>query len=177
MRTVHWYSGRNRIQYVTPKHSLQRIAPFSIISIEILRANAVIDTFVTSKGFSFLFNHITVWMAFSIESNKARPLPRVKGWAATTCFYESRSNHFWHLTFVLTQRGRQTGLVPICRGRRELFFFQLACTQTAHTCTVALHQGIYLSLLCKWTFHLYLPSYLQFLWNLSPTLWCSIKWG
>lgn len=130
MRTVYWYSGSNRIQYVTPKHSLQRITPSSIISIEILRANAVIDTFVTSKGFNFLFNHITVWMAFSIESNNARPLPRPTGWAATTCLYESGSNNFWHLTFVLTQRGRQTGLLLICQGRSFLFFFgcfQLAC--------------------------------------------------
>lgn len=40
--------------------SFQRITLFSVISKEILCANAVIDTFITSKGFNFLFNHITV---------------------------------------------------------------------------------------------------------------------
>lgn len=83
--------------------SSQRITLFSVISKEILCANAVIDTFITSKGFNFLFNHITVWIAFSIESNNERPLPHAKGWAAATCFYESVSNNFSCLTFVLNQ--------------------------------------------------------------------------
>lgn len=122
MRTVYWYSGSNRIQYVTPKHSLQRITPFSIISIEILCANAVIDTFVTSKGFNFLFNHITVWMAFSIESNKARPLPHPKGWGATVCFYESVSNNFSSLIFVLTKRGLSKRFISNLSEEKLPFF-------------------------------------------------------
>lgn len=36
---------------------------------ENLCAHAVIDTFITSKGFNFLFNHTTVWIAFPIEFN------------------------------------------------------------------------------------------------------------
>lgn len=187
MHTVYWYSGSNRIQYVIPKHSLLRITPFSIISIESLCANAVIDTFVTSKGFNFLFNHITVWMAVSIESNNARPLPRVNGWAATTCIYESGSNNFWHLTFVLTRRGRQTGLLLICQGEASFFFWLLSigvrnqCMSITHGFT-----GIYSSpqssvLMKYFAFQLYLPSYLQFLWNqplpCSLTLWCSNKCG
>lgn len=36
---------------------------------ENLCSHAVIDTFITSKGFNFLFNHTTVWIAFPIEFN------------------------------------------------------------------------------------------------------------
>lgn len=126
MYTLYWYSGRNRIQYVIPKHFLPRITPFSIISIEILCANAVIDTFITSKGFNFLFNHITVWIAFSIESNNERPLPHAKGWVAATCFYESVSNNFSCLTFVLTKRGLSNRFISNLSGRGH-FYFQLVC--------------------------------------------------
>lgn len=120
------FTGRNRIQYVIPKHFLQRITPFSIISIEILCANAVIDTFITSKGFNFLFNHITVWIAFSIESNNEKPLPQAKVWAAATCFYESVSNNFSCLTFVLTKRGPSNRFISNLSGGGH-FYFQLVC--------------------------------------------------
>lgn len=155
MRTVYWYSGSNRIQYVTPKHSPQRITPFSVISIEILCANAVIDTFVTSKGFNFLFNHVTVWMAFSIESNNARPLPRARGWAATTCFHESGSNNFL-TSHICSNAVRPSNRFASSLSGQKLPYFYLfwlfsigvrnPCTQTTHTCTVALlHQVIYFS--------------------------------
>lgn len=135
--TPYWYSGRERIQYF-----LQRITPFSIISIESLCANAVIDTFITSKGFNFLFNHITVWMAFSIESNNERPLPHAKGWVAATCFYESLSNNLSCLAFVLTKRGLSNCFIPNLSGGGH-FYFQLeytiisdTCMDCVHTCTL-----------------------------------------
>lgn len=125
------FTGRKRIQYVIPKHFLQRIIPFSIISIEILCANAVIDTFITSKGFNFLFNHITVWIAFSIESNNERPLPHAKGWAAATCFYESVSNNFSCCTFVLSKRGPSNRFIPNLSGGGH-FYFQLVRAILTH---------------------------------------------
>lgn len=89
-------------------------------------ANAVIDTFITSKGFNFLFNHITVWIAFSIESNNERPLPHAKGWVAATCFYESVSNNFSCLTFVLTKRGLSNRFISNLSGGGH-FYFELVC--------------------------------------------------
>lgn len=146
MRTVYWYSGR--IQYVTPKHSPRRITPFSIISIEMLCANAVIDTFVTSKGFNFLFNHITVWMAFSIESSNTRASPPAKGWGATTCFHESVPNNFPRLTFVLTKRGPSKRLISNSPGERLPFFLSSFLIAVRNQCTQT-SQAVYRRALIK----------------------------
>lgn len=137
---LYWYSAMNRIQYVIPKHFHQRITPFSIISIEILCANAVIDTFITSKGFNFLFNHITVWIAFSIESNNERPLPHAKGWVAATCFYESVSNNFSCLTFVLTTRGLSNRFISNMSAGGHFYILNW-CVQSSvmHRYTVHIH--------------------------------------
>lgn len=65
--------------------------------------------------YHFLFNHTTVWIACSIESNNEGPLRHAKGWVASTCFYESVSNNLPCLTFVLSRQGCQTGLFLICQ--------------------------------------------------------------
>lgn len=66
-------------------------------------------------------------MAFSIESNNERPLPHTKGWVAATCFYESVSNNFSCLTFVLTKRGLSNRFISNF-SREGHFYFQLVCT-------------------------------------------------
>lgn len=58
-----------KLNVSTLMHFSRRITTFTIISMENLCAHAVIDTFITSKGFNFLFNHTTVWIAFPIEFN------------------------------------------------------------------------------------------------------------
>lgn len=58
-----------KLNMSTLMHFSRRITTFTIISMENLCAHAVIDTFITSKGFNFLFNHTTVWIAFPIEFN------------------------------------------------------------------------------------------------------------
>lgn len=49
-----------KLNMSTLMHFSGRITTFTIISMENLCAHAVIDTFITSKGFNFLFNHTTV---------------------------------------------------------------------------------------------------------------------
>lgn len=49
-----------KLNMSTLMHFSRRITTFTIISMENLCAHAVIDTFITSKGFNFLFNHTTV---------------------------------------------------------------------------------------------------------------------
>lgn len=49
-----------KLNMSTLMHFSRRITTFTIISMENLCAHAVIDTFMTSKGFNFLFNHTTV---------------------------------------------------------------------------------------------------------------------
>lgn len=53
----------------------------TIISTDILCANAVIDTFITSKGIQFSFQSSTgMNSATSSAANNEGPLPRAKGW-------------------------------------------------------------------------------------------------
>lgn len=119
----------------------------TIISTDILCANAVIDTFITSKEIQFSFQSSTgMNSATSSVANNEGPLPWAKGWLRLLYAFKGKSvsNCFPTPTFVLGKwRQLSDRLVSNFIVRQMSFLFgAMVITGLRHRCSSAVKPAV-----------------------------------